>query len=417
MKKVKIVVISLVVLLLAGCVATAIAYPFLGRTSPPDVSNNDPGHTTDPGTEPGPDPGNDPGQEPEPEPEPEPDPNLIPRPEFVRGLYLSGNGAGYAPLREPILQLLRDSELNALVIDVKRDDGHITYRDTNVQLALDAGANANFVDMRAFMETLREEQVYPIARIVVAKDQFVSKVKPEWFMQDKNGGIWKGKGNMPWADLRNQEYWDYLLEIAVEAIEIGFREIQFDYVRWPSGGDGNIKNIVNLPAANMTSEGPYQRSEIIGSFLAYAKEKLEPYNVEISADTFGIMGTVKNEQSVGQHLEEIIASELDIISPMIYPSHYWAGTYNQANPNRAPYEVVYQSSLDHLTRMEAVGSKTILRPWLQDFNHWEDKSYVYGVEQIHAQLRALKDLGIKEYLFWNASNKYTQDAYKKWQSE
>lgn len=417
MKKVKIVVISLVVLLLAGCVATAIAYPFLGRTSPPDVGNNDPGQVTDPGTEPGTEPGNDPGQE----PEPEPDPNLIPRPEYVRGLFLTGYGANSDKLREPILQLLRESELNSLVINVKDDHGYITYKDTNIQLALEAGAYMNQVDMRAFMETLREEQIYPIARVVVAKDQMISKIKPEWFLQDKKGGVWKGKGNMPWADLRNQEYWDYLLEIAVEAIEIGFREIQFDYVRWPSGGDANssngIKNIVNLPGANMTSEGPYERSEVIASFLAYAKEHLERYDVEVSADTFGIMGTVKNEQSVGQHLEEIIASELDIISPMIYPSHYWAGTYNQANPNRAPYEVVYQSSLDHLTRMEAVGSKTILRPWLQDFNHWEDKSYVYGVEQIHAQLRALKDLGIKEYLFWNASNKYTQDAYKKWQSE
>ena len=102
---------------------------------------------------------------------------------------------------------------------------------------------------------------------------------------------------------------------------------------------------------------------------------------------------------------------------MIYPSHYWAGTYGQDNPNRAPYAVAYQSALDHLKRMEALGSKTILRPWLQDFEHWDDPGYEYGVDQIHAQLKAMEELGIKEYLFWNAGNRYTEKAYKIWQSE
>lgn len=411
MKKLKIVIIALVVLLLAGCVATAIAYPFLGRTSPPDVGQN-PG--TNPGQNPNPEP--EPEPEPEPQPEPEPEPVVIPRPEFVRGIFITGYGANSAKLREPIIELLRDSELNSLVVNVKDDEGYLTYKDTSVQLAIEAGANLNQVDMRAFMERLREEQIYPIARIVVAKDKFISKVKPEWFLQHKDGGIWKGKGDVPWADLRNQEYWDYLLEIAVEAAEMGFREIQFDYVRWPSGGDGKTSNMAPIPAANMSSEGPYERSAIIASFLAYAKEHLEPYDVEVSADTFGIMGTVKNEQTIGQQFEELLTSELDIVCPMIYPSHYWGGTYGLSNPNRAPYEVAYQSSLDHLKRMEAVGSKTILRPWLQDFEHWEDSSFIYGVEEIHAQLRALEDLGIKEYLFWNAGNVYTEQAFRTWES-
>ena len=269
--------------------------------------------------------------------------------------------------------------------------------------------------MRAFLEILREEQIYPIARIVVAKDKLVSKVRPEWFFQDKNGGVWKGKGSTPWADLRNREYWEYLLEIAVEAVEMGFREIQFDYVRWPSGGDGKISNINGgLPGANMTSEGPYPRSEIIAEFLAYARERLHPYGVEVSADTFGIMGTARNEQAVGQHLETLLASGIDIICPMIYPSHYAAGSYGLADPNRSPYEVAYQSALDHLKRMEAMGAETILRPWLQDFSQG---GVHYGVEQITAQLQAMADLGIKEYLFWNAANVYTEAAYRKWKSE
>lgn len=412
MSKLKIAVIALAILLLAGCVATAIAYPFFGRTSPPsDVGNNDPG----PGQDPEPGDPQDPGQDPQ--PDPEPDPNLIPRPQYVRGVYLSGNGAGHAGLREPILQLLRDSELNSLVIDVKRDDGYVTYKDTNVQLALEAKANANFVDMRAFMETLREEQIYPIARIVVVKDKFVSQIRPEWFLQHKNGSIWKDKNGNAWADLRNKEYWDYLVDLAIEAAEIGFREIQFDYIRWPSGGDGKVSDLASIPAANMTSQGPYERSEIVSSFLAYAKERLDPLGVDVSADTFGIMGTVKNEQTVGQHLEEILASEIHAISPMIYPSHYWEGTYGFKVPDQQPFGVVRQSTLDHLVRMEAYGSEMVMRPWLQDFTaSWVPGYIRYGVNEIHAQIRALEDLGVKEYLFWNAGNKYTEEAYRTWQS-
>ena len=412
MHKLRIVVMALIFLLLAGCVATAVTYPFWGRTSPPTDIGGDP-NPVDPGDPVDPVDPVDPGDPVDPvDPV---DPNMIPRPQHVRGIYLSGNGAGAANLREPVLELLRESELNALVIDVKRDDGHVTYRDTSVQLAIDAGANINFVDMHSFIDTLREEEVYPIARIVVAKDQFVSKIKPEWFFKNKDGGVWKDKGGNAWADISQQGYWDYLVDLAIEAAEMGFREIQWDYVRFPSGGDGSMATITGLPSANMTGEGTYQRSEIIASFLAYSKERLAPYNVEISADTFGIMGTTSNEQSVGQQLEVILGSEIDVISPMIYPGHYWAGTYGQSNPNRAPYEVVYQSTLDHLERMEAMDSNTVMRPWLQDFVDHSDRNFPYGVKEIHAQLRALDELGVKEYLFWNARNVYTWEAYKTWE--
>lgn len=407
--KLKVAALVIAIVVLAGFSVNALVYPFFGRTTPPvsgepgdDNGNNEPGDQ-DPGDQ----------EPPDEEPVDEPDPNLIPRPKYVRGLYLSGNGAGHAPLRDPILKLLRETELNALVIDVRRDDGYITYRDTNVQLALDAKANANFVNMRAFMEVLREEQIYPIARIVVAKDNFVSKIRPDLFLQHKDGGVWKDKGGLAWGDMRNQEYWDYLIDIAIEAAEMGFREIQWDYVRFPSGGDGNMSTLAtSIPRANMTKEGPYLRTEIIASFIAYSKEKLAPYNVAVTADTFGIMGTAPDEQSVGQQLELMLGAGLDVIKPMIYPGHFAVGTYGQKQPNRAPYEMVYQSTKDHLVRMEAMGSTTIMRPWLQDFVDHADRTFPYGVKEIHAQIKALEDLGVYEFLFWNARNVYTWEAYK-----
>lgn len=413
MKKIKLIFLTVIILLVVGCVATAIAYPFIGKTTP-SIEEPDP----DPDPDPNPNPEPQPEPDPEPEPEPEPAFEPIPRPQYVRGLFLTGHGAGSKKLREPVIKLLRESELNSLVINVKDDYGYITHGRSEIPLVIEAKANQKQFDLDSFMQQLREEQIYPIARIVVAKDKHVSKVRPQWFLQKADGTVWKDKNDTAWADLRNKEYWDYLLDIAEEAASMGFREIQFDYIRWPSGGDGKVSNIANLPAANMTSTGPYERSEIIAEFLKYAKARLEPLGIDVSADTFGIMGTVKDEQTVGQQLEVMLTTDIHAISPMIYPSHYWTGTYGYKVPDQEPYGVAYQSSKDHLVRMEAVNSKIIMRPWLQDFTATWVKGYIrYGVKEIHAQLRAMQELGIKEYLFWNAGNKYTEEAFRTWNSE
>jgi hypothetical protein len=413
LKKIKLIFLTVIILLVVGCVATAIAYPFIGKTTP-SIEEPDP----DPDPDPNPNPEPQPEPDPEPEPEPEPAFEPIPRPQYVRGLFLTGHGAGSKKLREPVIKLLRESELNSLVINVKDDYGYITHGRSEIPMVIEAKANQKQFDLDSFMQQLREEQIYPIARIVVAKDKHVCKVMPQWFLQKADGTVWKDKNDTAWADLRNEEYWDYLLDIAEEAASMGFREIQFDYIRWPSGGDGKVSNIANLPAANMTSTGPYERSEIIAKFLKYAKERLAPLGIDVSADTFGIMGTVKDEQTVGQQLEVMLTTDIHAISPMIYPSHYWTGTYGYKVPDQEPYGVAYQSSKDHLVRMEAVNSKIIMRPWLQDFTATWVKGYIrYGVKEIHAQLRAMQELGIKEYLFWNAGNKYTEEAFRTWNSE
>jgi hypothetical protein len=403
----KTVVTAVVILLVVGCVATAIAYPFIGRTSPP-----------------GPDPGGDPGvvdPEPDPDPDPEPDPDPdpgpgqvlepIPRPQYVRGLFLTGHGAGAKKLREPVLQVIRDSELNAVVVNIKDDEGYITHGQTQVPLANEAKANQKQFDVESFMEQLRQDNIYPIARIVVAKDKHVYKVHPDWFFKEADGSVWKAKGNVAWADLRNRGYWDYILDIAEEAVEMGFREIQFDYVRWPSSGDGAVSKIAN----NLPSTGEFERSQVIVEFLAYARERLGALGIDLSADLFGIMGTAKDEQNVGQQLELMLSSNIHAISPMMYPSHYGKNTYGFPVPDAEPYGTILQSSKDHLVRMEAVQSQVILRPWLQDFT--VNKDIKYGIKEVQAELKALKDLGIKEYLFWNAGNKYTEEAYRTWKSE
>jgi hypothetical protein len=170
----------------------------------------------------------------------------------------------------------------------------------------------------------------------------------------------------------------------------------------------------------MTTTGRYERTEVIVSFLRYAKEKLAGYNVEVSADIFGIMGTAQHEETVGQQLELILSSEIDIICPMMYPGHYANGVYNQPIPSLAPYNVIHSSAGDFLARMERAHTAVQFRPWLQDFNDrvsekGKVKIYEYSVAEVHAQIQALEDQGVKEFLFWNASNIYTEEAFRSWQ--
>lgn len=403
MKRLKLIAVFIALVILGGCVVNAFAYPFLGRTEPPQIDppdHSDNGNSNDQDDDPI-------DEEPEPDPEPEPEAR-IPRPEHVRGLYISGYGAGYSNLRDPILDLIANSELNSLVINVKDDNGNIAYQDTQVQLAIDAGAPMNQVNMEEFFEILEEHQIYPIARIVVFKDTYIGEHKPEWALKDKNGNVWK-QGKNIWIDPRHKDFWEYIIDLSIEAAEMGFGEIQYDYVRWPS--DGAVSQIADMPPGNLTDQGPYERTEAIAEFLAYAKERLEPYNVEVSADIFGLIGSVPHEMNIGQQLELLLETEIDLLSPMIYPGHYANGSYGLANPNRYPYETVYHSTKDYLERMEAFGTEVYLRPWIQDFNDWHDPSFHYGEEQIRAQIRALRELSVTEYLMWNAGNRYNQNAY------
>ena len=406
MKTAKILTALLICALFAVWVLGAVSLPGCS----PDPVDNGNGNDNDNGDDNG--NGNGALPDPDPDPGPEPYPDPIPRPQYVRGLYLSGRGAGSASLREPVLELIRNSELNAVVVDVKTDDGSVTYIDTEVELAIAAGSNRNDVDMRAFLETLKEDNIYPIARIVVFKDSRIGAHRPEWAFKDMDGEVWK-RGSTIWIDPRNREYWDYILDLSIEAALMGFREIQYDYVRWPDGLAHQVP-VQDIPPYNLTKDGPFERSEVIAEFLAYMAEGLKPYNVEISADIYGLIGRVDHELTVGQQLELLLASGLDIICPMMYPGHYADNTYFSGPQNRNPYQVIYSGTREYLDRMEQAQSAVILRPWLQDFN---DRDFNYGVKQIHAQLQALKDQGVKEYLFWNAGNKYTAEAYKTFSSD
>ncbi len=326
-------------------------------------------------------------------------------PPAVKGIYVTGPVAGHERMEE-IIQLVEETELNAVVIDVKNDDGYVTYAMSNETVEA-LGARVKYVkDMPALIERLHEKDIYVIARIVAFRDPLLAEVKPEWSVHRTNGTIYYDNSGLAWVNPYKREVWDYLIEIAECAVADGFDEIQFDYVRFST----EIKaGEVDYGEDSAT----VSKTEIITQFTQYAHDKLSPLGVPVSADVFGtIIDNSYDSSIVGQDYAAI-SSNLDVICPMIYPSHYASGVYNQQYPNSAPYEMITgamnasDSALSGLPEDE----KPIVRPWLQDFTaSWISPYQPYGAEEVRAQIQAVYDAGYTEWILWNASNRYTKDA-------
>ena len=326
-------------------------------------------------------------------------------PPAVKGIYVTGPVAGHARMEE-IIQLVDETELNAVVIDVKNDDGFVTYSmDSDTVEAL--GSTVKYVkDMPSLVQSLHDKGIYVIARIVAFRDPHLAEVKPEWSVKRSNGSIYYDNSGLAWVNPYKREVWDYLVEIASCAVADGFDEIQFDYVRFST----EIKSgEVNYGEDSAT----VSKTEIITQFTKYAHDKLTPLGVVVSADVFGtVIDNANDSQVVGQDYAAI-SSNLDVICPMIYPSHYASGVYNQQYPNSAPYEMItgaMQASDSALSGLPEE-DKPIVRPWLQDFTaSWIKPYHAYGAAEVREQIQAVYDAGYTEWILWNASNRYTKDA-------
>lgn len=329
----------------------------------------------------------------------------------VKGIYMTGNTVGLQWRFEEILNETNNSIINAWVVDVKDDHGTMTYA-SQIPMVNDLGQDARVKvrDFQPIMDTMHDNDIYPIARIVTFKDVIAANGNPDWAIQTHEGNVWLDRKKDAWLNPYNRDAWDYLVAIAKEAAEKGFYEVQFDYVRFPT--DGPREQIDYGEAGEQET-----MAEAIAAFLSYAREELKPYGVYVSADIFGLVPIVVDDMRLGQHLETL-ATAADILCPMAYPSHYALGTFGIGIPDKEPYPIIYETMLKAKERIEAVdtdGRKATLRPWLQDFT----ASYLgggyyqrYGVDQIREQIKGTYDSGTSEWLLWNAGNNYTWEALR-----
>lgn len=319
----------------------------------------------------------------------------------IRGIFATAHSAGGSKLNA-LLQLIDDTELNAIVIDVKDDHGNITYETGNAELESFGTTRKIIRDIDSLMNTLEQHEVYPIARIVVFKDTVLAKQKPEWSFLESNGSVWINNRKEAFVNPYVKEVWDYNIEVAKEAVKAGFKEIQFDYVRFPEGFETRADRLKYSTLEN------YDREDIVTEFVKYAREQLNPLGVRVSVDIFGYAASAP-ASGIGQDFNGI-SKYVDVISPMIYPSHYGPGWFGSPVPDAAPYTTIYGAAVDTHKKLEEIDQyKPIVRPWIQDFTaSWIPGYIPYGKEEVEAQIRALKDTGIKEFLLWNASNVYTE---------
>lgn len=344
----------------------------------------------------------------------QPNPNLqvIKEEVKVKGIYVTGWTVGTKEKFNRLINLINDTELNAFVMDVKEDEGRITYN-SEVEWVKESGSILNMVgDIHSVMKKLKENQIYPIARIVCFKDSNLCDIRPELAIKTKEGKIWRDRNSVAWLNPYNKESWEYILELSKEAARLGFEEIQYDYVRFPT--DGDVRNIEYGEIAKTKS-----KAEAISEFLAYAHQELEPMGIDVSADIFGIVPIVKGDlEGIGQSLE-LVAKDIDYICPMVYPSHYASVKQNGVGqrlngvlyqyPDLDPYGVVYNTLVPTKKRLVESGANADVRPWLQSFT----ASYLhsgtwqrYGAEQVRAQIKATYDAGYSEWILWDPNNNY-----------
>jgi hypothetical protein len=317
-----------------------------------------------------------------------------------KALYLSFFGIGASALRSSALRLIEETELNALVIDVKGDRGMVSYRSA-VALAVPNGAQDTITirDVDALLGDLREKRVYTIARIVAFKDDRLARAREDLAVKTRSGRVWRDREQLAWTDPFRTEVWDYNIELAVEAARKGFDEIQFDYVRFP-----------DAPALVYSRPSTREnRIQAIEGFLAEARRRLVPYNVFLAADVFGYACWNLDDTGIGQVLETL-SPHLDYLSPMLYPSSFQFGIPGYRNPVAHPYEVVYLSLSRAKERTGLPGLH--LRPWLQAFRDYAYDRRPFGAEQISAQIRAAEDAESNGWMLWNPQNRYSSDGLR-----
>ena len=389
----------------------------------------------------------------------------------VKGIYVTGAMAGTSGM-DDLIALVDRTELNTMVIDVKNDDGRVVY-EMDTPMVSEIGSSKKLVsDMPGLIQKCKEHDIYLIARIVAFKDPFLAENRTDLALHDESGNLFRDSSGLAWVNPYKEEVWEYLLEIAEEAVAIGFDEIQFDYIRFAT--DSGMKNVDFGPEAEEKS-----REAVITEFVEYASERLHSQGIPVSADVYGIVIDSELDASlVGQNYYEM-SKYLDYISPMVYPSHYGPGNLGLAIPDAQPYETIYRSMSasrrvlagleapeeeaeavsgnDIAQETEAVSGNDVsqeaaaetggavsqeaaavsgngavsaaeetelpdpkemepaeeiraqVRPWLQDFTAtWVDGHITYGPEEIRAQIQAVYDAGYEEWILWNAANRYTE---------
>lgn len=379
--------------------------------------------------------------------------------EPIKAIYMSSWVAGTPSVRSGLVKLVEETELNAIVIDVKDNTGELSW-------------DGRVKDLDAFIKELNEKNIYTIARIASFQDpKFVAQREDLAVKNKQSGKVWRDNKGEPWIDTGSHEMWDYLVDIGLRSYAIGFDELNYDYIRFPT--DGQL-SLMEFPVSKERAVA--DKRGVVREFYAHLNKELSKKGIPISGDIFGIVLTNPNEtKTLGQDLRDALVY-FDYVAPMVYPSHYYAGTAGYKNPAEYPGEIItfatlgayslinsmiegcvierpaldenceddYRSEasstkvkIDKIassTDPQVVASGTMLakkdkfldgelelysqftesdlkkkiRHWYQDF----DMGATYTADMVKAQILAGEKLGLEGFMLWDPSNKYTKGALR-----
>lgn len=361
-------------------------------------------------------------------------------PSAVKAIYMTQCVAGTPSFRDSLVTLVEETEVNSIIIDIKDFTGSLVFRSDHLLLKDNGGEGCRAGDIREFIETLHEKGIYVIGRITVFQDPYYASVHPELAVQSVStpGTPWEDHKGLSFIDVSSRTFWEYIVAISKESYAIGFDELNYDYIRYPS--DGPMKDALYINN---------NKAEALETFFAYLYEKVHPIGVKMSADLFGYTTLLSDDLGIGQQLERTLPY-FDYIAPMVYPSHYNKGFAGLTNPNTDPYKVVFTSMAEGVRRtiadkttvptlsgeeifedkiipahykdgnFVATSTQSVssgyytkpvydalkLRPWLQDFDYGGN----YDIEEVRAQIQATYDTGLTSWMLWAPSNRYTRGA-------
>ena len=331
-------------------------------------------------------------------------PLLLPTTASVKALYVNA-WAFSSPKLWQLVRLADQTEVNAFVVDVKDDTGCLLYP-SDVLVAQEIGASrcARTRDARARIDTLLAHGIYPIARIVVAKDPLLAERKASWSVHLADGELWRDRIGSAWVDAYNDSVWVYAADLAREALGMGFVEVQFDYVRFPDEPRARLANAI-FPARR---PGVTPR-QAVRSHIQLMKSLVGPLGAPITFDIFGLTASATDDMGIGQVWEDF-SSVADVVLPMVYPSHYGRGAYGFAWPNGQPYKIVRRALEEALGRSRGPAAAEI-RPYLQAFTLGR-RLPRYGSFEIREEIRATEEVGITSWVLWNPRSVYQRESLR-----
>jgi hypothetical protein len=346
-------------------------------------------------------------------------------PEVVKGIYMTSCVASSLSFRDKLVKIADETEVNTIMIDIKDFTGMLSFKTDDPELTDFLSTRCSVPDMKEFIQSLHEKNIYVVGRVTVFQDPFFTKKRPDLAVRRaSDDSIWQDRKGIQYLDPGSEEVWDHVVRIAKVSHDIGFDEINFDYIRFPS--DGNMQDI------NYPFSGIKYKPDVIESFFSYLHEKMTEEKIPISADLFGMTTTTYSDLNIGQVLEKALPY-FDYVMPMVYPSHYPPNFNGWKDPNKVVYELVHYvmssavertiasttpvNTLDQErigTSTPAVYTKPIwdkqkLRTWIQDFDYGGD----YGPEEVRKEIQASYDSGLTSWFIWNPSNLYTVEALLK----